>query len=95
MEVGLLFFRMILILAAVCALAAITLKWGLRRFLPHAHRRPGGLLEVEERLALGPKQSIYVLRVGSQRHVIASSEAGIHALMLVPEKEENDGSTET
>ncbi|MGC8549993.1 MAG: flagellar biosynthetic protein FliO [Acidobacteriaceae bacterium] len=49
-------------------------------------RRPGGrMLAVEERLALGPKQHLYVIRCGEQRMLLASAAEGSLQWMALPE----------
>lgn len=88
MDVGLLFLRMLLILASVCALAFVSLKWGLRRFDPMRTRHGAGLLEVEERLYLGPNQCLYLLRVGRERHLIGGSEGELRHLLDVTREAE-------
>lgn len=79
MEFGWMFLRMIAVLAAVCALAFVMLRWGLRRFVPFDPSR-SGRLEVVERLAVGPKRSILAVRAGREFLLVGSSEAGFELL---------------
>jgi hypothetical protein len=52
-------------------------------------RRTGGrILAVEERLALGPKQHLYVIRCGEQRLLLASAAEGSMQWMALPEEQE-------
>ena len=51
-------------------------------------RRAGGrMLAVEERLALGPKQHLYVIRCGEQRLLLASAAEGSLQWMALPEEQ--------
>jgi hypothetical protein len=45
----------------------------------------GRMLAVEERLALGPKQHLYVIRCGEQRLLLASAAEGSLQWMALPE----------
>ena len=86
MELGLIFFRMLLVLGAVCALAYASLRWGLRRFAP---TKPAatGLLSIEDRIHLSPKRQLLIVRVGKDRILIGSSEAGLQRLHQIHEFE--------
>ena len=79
MEYGWILLRMIAVLAAVCGLAYVLLKWGVRRLVPIDPRR-SGRLEVVERLGMAPKQSLFVIRAGDQYWLVASSESGLELL---------------
>ena len=85
MELGLIFFRMLLVLGAVCALAYASLRWGLRRFAPSG-QTPGRILSIEERIHLSPKRQLLVVRVGEDRILIGSSEAGLQRLHQIPDE---------
>ena len=75
---GYLLLRMTLMLAIVCALAIITLRWGLKRFLPSSSSPDS--LQVVARLPLEPRRSLLVVRVATRHLLIATSEAGITSL---------------
>lgn len=72
---GALLLQMLLSVAVVCALAILTLKYGLKRLLPknpHSDK-----MAVLARMPLEPRRSLLVVRVGSKHLILASSEAGI------------------
>ena len=72
-------------LALVLALLGITLKL-LKKFAPGAlgGGRHGKLpMEVVQRLALGPKQGIAVVRIGSQTLAVSIGEGGVRPLMTL------------
>lgn len=78
MEYGAVLFRMVMMLAAVCAFALVTLRWGLRRFV--APRTANGPVEVVSRTVVEPRRAILVVRVGARHLVVGSSEAGMNLL---------------
>lgn len=51
----------------------------------------GRMLAVEERLALGPKQHLYVIRCGEQRLLLASAVEGSLQWMALPEDSAESG----
>lgn len=79
MDYGWMLLRMIAVLAAVCALAWVFLRWGLRRMAPLDSDRTARL-EVVDRLGVGPKRSILVVRAGDEYWLVGSSEAGLQQL---------------
>lgn len=70
--------QMLVALAVVCALAFVTLKWGLKRLVSGG--RPGARMEVLDRLPIEPRRSVVVVRVGARTLVLGSSEAGVELL---------------
>ncbi|MDF1505258.1 flagellar biosynthetic protein FliO, partial [Roseisolibacter sp. H3M3-2] len=67
-------------LGAVLALLVVVLR-ALKRFAPHAGAGRGRLpMEVVQRLPLGPRQSIAVVRVGERVLAVAMSEGGMQPL---------------
>lgn len=72
---GFLLLRMMLMVGVVCALAMVTLRWGLKRFVNPASESKA--LAVVARLPLEPKRSLLVVRVATRHLIIASSEAGL------------------
>ena len=54
--------RMVFVLGAVCTLAYVLLKWGLKRFVVSG--TSGGAMEVVARLAVEPRRTILVVRIG-------------------------------
>ena len=79
MAYGWTMLRMIAVLAGVCGLAYVLLRWGLKRFAPIDPSR-SGRLEVVERLAVGPKQALMVVRVDESYWLVGLSEQGFEAL---------------
>lgn len=75
---GWVLFRMVLMLGAVCILAWVSLKWGLKRWVtPDAKAGP---MQVLARLPLEPRRTINLIKVGQRVLVVGSSEHGMHAL---------------
>jgi len=72
---GFLMLRMMLMVGIVCALAMVTLRWGLKRFVNPSSESKA--LAVVARLPLEPKRSLLVVRVATRHLIIASSEAGL------------------
>ncbi|HTR79920.1 MAG TPA: flagellar type III secretion system pore protein FliP [Gemmatimonadaceae bacterium] len=66
-------------LGFVLVLLGVALKV-LRRFAPAASTRAGLRMEIVQRLALGPKQGIAVIRVGERLVAISLGEGGVHRL---------------
>lgn len=86
---GPLLIKMILILAGVCVLAWVSLRWGLRRFVaPGQSHNPA--MEVVARMAIEPRRSLLVVRIGPRHLVLGTSEAGIQPLTeLAPAEAES------
>lgn len=76
----------LLTLAFVLALLGVVLKL-LRRFAPAAATGARLRMEVVQRLALGPKQGIAVIRVGERLVAVSVGEGGINRLFELDEKE--------
>ena len=101
MEYGWMLLRMIAVLGAVCALAYVSLRWGLQRYVKS---QPGsrGRMEVVDRLGIGPRRSLLVVRAGEQFWLVGSSESGLAMLgeleadnwQLSEESEALDGAQE-
>ncbi len=79
MGFGWMLLRMTLILAAVCALAYAFLRWGVKRLVPFDPDKSGHL-QMMERLPVGPKRAILVVRAGGEYILVGSSEAGFERL---------------
>lgn len=80
--------RTVFVLMIICGLAFLVLKFGLRRF--QAGRLSEGSMEVLARLPVEPRRSILLVRVGSRRLVVGSSEQGMHALAVLDEDDFED-----
>ena len=71
--------QQIVVVAGVLALLGATLWWLRRRgfALPAVARRGAAKrLEAVERVALGPQQTLHLLRLGERALLVASSPAG-------------------
>lgn len=79
MEYGWILLRMVAVLAAVCGLAYVFLRWGVRHLSPFDPTEEGRL-DIEERLSVGPKQTLLVVRAGDRRWLIGASPAGFEKL---------------
>lgn len=76
----------LLTLGFVLALLGIALKL-LRRFAPASSNGGGLRMEVVQRLALGPKQGIAVVRIGKQLVAVSVGDGGVNRLFDVDEKD--------
>jgi flagellar biosynthesis protein FliP len=76
----------LLTLGFVLALLGVALKL-LRRFAPTSTTGTRLRMEVVQRLALGPKQGIAVVRVGERLVAVSVGEGGIHQLFEMNESE--------
>jgi len=63
----------LLILAAVCLLAYLLLRWGMRRF-QGGPAGAGSALKVLDRLPLEPRRALYVVEVGNRILLLGTSE---------------------
>jgi flagellar biosynthetic protein FliO len=70
---GALLGQLIIVVAVVCGLAYVVLRFGVKRLVAP---RSNGPMEIIGRLAVGPGRSILVVRVGTRHLVLGSSEAG-------------------
>lgn len=93
MDYGWMLLRMVVVLAAVCGLAWVLLRWGLKRLSP-ADPGASGRLEVVERLPVGADQSLMVVRTGDQYWLIGVSNAGIDRLGQLDPSAWRDSTTE-
>ena len=72
------------VIALIClGLWLVARKLAARRDAP---LRPGGGIRLVERLALGSKRSVCVVRTGGSFLVLGVSEAGIHLIMECPDE---------
>jgi len=76
----------LLTLGFVLALLGVALKL-LRRFAPTSTGNPRLQMEVVQRLALGPKQGIAVVRVGERVVAVSVGEGGVHRLFELEQTE--------
>ena len=73
---GALFVRLALVLAGVCVLAWVSLRWGLKRYQPAAT----GPVKVRARVPVEPRRSILLIEIGEKVFVVASTEHGMSNL---------------
>ncbi len=85
MGYGMVLARMVFMLAAVCALAVITLRWGLKR-LTHV-TSAGQSIEVVSRAVIEPRRAVMVLRVGTRHLIVGTGEHGMTPLGELSEQE--------
>ncbi|MBI2797114.1 MAG: flagellar type III secretion system pore protein FliP [Gemmatimonadetes bacterium] len=70
-------------LGLVLGLLVFALRW-LRRFAPAGGTGKGSLpLEVVQRIAVGPRQGIAIVRIGSQTVAVSVGDGGVRALLEV------------
>lgn len=72
---GTVIVQTICVLAGVCALAVVSLRWLGARF---GQRDGNAPMRVVGRLPLEPRRSLLVVKVGGRTVMLASSEAGVH-----------------
>ena len=70
---------MILVLLAVCLLAYVLLRLGVRRF-QRGGPATGQGLRVIARLGLEPRRTLYVVQVGERALVVGAGESGLSLL---------------
>ncbi|MEZ4459415.1 MAG: flagellar biosynthetic protein FliO [bacterium] len=70
---GALFLRLTLVLAGVCVLAWVSLRWGLKRYQPATT----GPVKVRARVPVEPRRSILLIEIGEKVFVVASTEHGM------------------
>lgn len=68
----------VLVLAAICILAYILLRYGLGRL--RGRHAAGQLIRVVDRVELEPRRALYVVRVGKQAFLIGAAEGGMRRL---------------
>jgi flagellar biogenesis protein FliO len=79
----------LLTLGFVLALLGVALKL-LRKFAPTSTTGVRLRMEIVQRLALGPKQGIAVIRVGDRHVAVSVGEGGIHRLFELEPREVAD-----
>ena len=77
--------RALIALIGVCLLAWVTLLWLSRSGVPWsrwiASPAPGARLKLLERLALGPRQKLYLVQADERVFLLGSAESGGLALI--------------
>ena len=68
----------LLVLAAICILAYIVLRYGLGRL--RGRSGAGKLIQVVDRVELEPRRALYAVRVGKRAFLIGASEGGMRRL---------------
>jgi flagellar biosynthetic protein FliO len=71
-------FETLIILAAVCALAWIVIRVGVRKLYPQSAGAFGkeGALRIVARLPLEPRRSVYILEAAGKTLLVGVSEGG-------------------
>lgn len=72
---GTVIVQTICVLAGVCALAVVSLRWLGARLGNQGTEAP---MRVVGRLPLEPRRALLVVKVGERTVMLASSEAGVH-----------------
>ena len=67
----------LLTLGAVCALAWWVLRWAARRGVG---RSPAGVITVVDRVALDPRRTLFVVRVGTKALLLGGSDSSLAVL---------------
>jgi flagellar protein FliO/FliZ len=67
-------------LIAVCLLALVALRWGLRRLGMPGSASGGGRIRVLERVAIDPRRSLLLVAVGARVLLVGSGEGPITML---------------
>lgn len=75
---GTMLFKMMLALILTCVLAVVILKWGMRKLVTHSNK--DDQMKVLARMAIEPRRSILVVKVGQRTLVLGSSESGMELL---------------
>lgn len=78
---GLYLVQTLLALGAVCLLAFVVLRFGVKRLYGRA--REGSTLRVVEHLALEPRRSVYLVEVGERYLLLGTGETGVRFLTEV------------
>lgn len=78
MGYGMMLFRMVLMLGAVCAFAMVTLRWGIKRLTQL--QRTGQSIEVVSRAVIEPRRAIMVVRIGTRHLIVGTGEQGMTSL---------------
>lgn len=80
---GVYLFQTILALAAVCLLAYVALRFGLKRLYGVGRGGERNILRVVERLPLDPRRSLYLVEVAGRYVLLGTSESGVSFLTEV------------
>jgi flagellar biosynthetic protein FliO len=78
---GLFLLETFLVLGAVCVLAWLVLRFGLRRLALGPAGAPGGPLRVLVRLPLEPRRTLYVVEAAGKHLLLGTSESGPMAVL--------------
>jgi flagellar biogenesis protein FliO len=74
--------RTLLALAGVCALAWVSLSWLARRGIGVPGRGKNGRIEVLERIPLGPRKTLYLVRADGRDLLLGTGEGGSPSLIV-------------
>lgn len=76
---GIALLQTLLALAAVCVLAWVVLRWGARRGFGTGAL--GGRVRVLERIALDPRRTLYVVKIGERVLLLGAGDGGSPTLI--------------
>jgi flagellar biogenesis protein FliO len=74
-----------LVLAGVCLLAYLVLRFVLPRFYA-AGGRVKGPLEIVQRLPLEPRKALYVVAIEGKRFLVGTSDGGAMTIVALPDE---------
>jgi hypothetical protein len=86
-DLGAMLVEMLLVMAAVCLLAYVALRWGLKR-IAGLGDADDGPIELVARRQLGADRAIAVVRIGSRTLIVGESDAGLTRLGELDEDSE-------
>ncbi|MBA2661939.1 MAG: flagellar biosynthetic protein FliO [Bradymonadaceae bacterium] len=78
MGYGTLLLRMTLMLTAVCVVAYVSLRWGVKRLIGSHSSEP--MVEVLSRTVIEPRRAILIVRVANRHLIVGTTEQGMSAL---------------
>ena len=82
---GRLMLQMLMYVLIILVLGAIAL-FAFRRVIPRIRRTPGAQVSILETVYLGPRQAVYLLRVGSGKILVAGTRDRVSMLVDVTER---------
>ena len=89
---GLYLVQTLLALGAVCLLAYVVLRYGVKRL--YSAGRKGARMRVIEHLPLEPRRSVYLVQLGSRYLLLGTGEAGVRFLTDV-DRDDVEGAEES
>lgn len=78
--------RLVVCLPVVVLMAYLFIKFGLAK----NYLRRQGHMEIMEQIALAPKATLSIVKVGNEHLLLAASEAGISLIKQIEDYQENE-----